>query len=256
MKISLSKKNLIQYINTMKKSIIKLSVWSTIVLIIFTGIIIFIDSIFMPLMVSVPEVEVPNIVGKSRSQAIDILIDQDLIPIKQGEKYDEKIPKDMVVMQKPEAGKSVKEGRHIYYWVSSGELQVKVPNIIGRTLRDASITLERLQFKVGEIVQTESELPSNTVLSQAYHPGVMIKKGSRIDIEISVGPSLGMVRVPGLIAKSYREAESILKSSNLSVGEISYQKSSKLLPNTVIDQNPSEDALLNSGDPVNLVITK
>ena len=65
-----------------------------------------------------------------------------------------------------------------------------------------------------------------------------------------------MIRVPNLLGKSLFEAETLLKSNSLKLGSKTYIHSLSLLPNTVVDQQPSESALIKVGDSVNVVLTQ
>ncbi len=240
----------------MKKILKKLTVWFSVFVLIAVAIVAALNYYILPDYVNVPEIKVPAIVGLPRAEAINLLTSKKLIPVKQGIKYDSNVPKDRILFQKPEPNTLVKEGRHVYYWVCGGEPLVQAPKVIGKTIRDAKVTLERLGFVIGEIKESRSEFPNNTVISQSVSPGENVPKGTEIDIEISIGPRRGMVRVPSLIAKTVKEAKRILRRNNLSVGKIIYQRSHNLLPNTVIDQMPSEDALINVGEKVDIVVTK
>ncbi len=210
----------------------------------------------LPNYVAVPEVKVPNIISLQREIAVEKLRKAKLTPIKQGVKYTLDVPKGRIMFQNPSPNSTVKEGRRIYYWVSGGEPLVEMPKVIGKTVRDAKVTLERLGLAIGEVEEVRSEFPNNTVIEQSVKPGEQIAKGDTVDLKISIGPRLGMVRVPALIAKTLKQAKRILRKHNLKVGKIMYQKAENLLPNTVIDQNPSEDALINVGESVDLVVTK
>ncbi len=59
-----------------------------------------------------------------------------------------------------------------------------------------------------------------------------------------------------MIGKSLTEATRIISDSTLTLGKVNYQISSTLLPNTVLDQYPAPGNKLNSGNTVDLFITK
>jgi serine/threonine-protein kinase len=240
----------------MKKFLIKLSLWVSILLFILLAFLAVMNYYVLPDYVSVPEVNVPKIIGLPRTEAISLLKAKKLTPVKQGIKYDLNVPKDYILFQKPDPNAKVKQGRHVYYWVCGGEPLVQVPKVIGKTIRDAKVTLRRLGFTIGDIKESRSEFPNNTVISQSIDGDENAPKGAEIDLEVSIGPRRGMVRVPSLIAKTVKEAKRILRRNNLSIGKIIYQRSQNLLPNTVIDQMPSEDALINVGEKVDIVVTK
>ncbi|MCX6167953.1 MAG: PASTA domain-containing protein [Ignavibacteriales bacterium] len=221
---------------------------------IFFAAFILIDDVFLPYYVSGTESKVPNVIGKNKDEAIKILQDANFNPIVQTSRFDEKFQKNEVIFQKPEAGVIVKENRRIYLTVSGGDPMIRVPSLISKTLRDATLSLERLGLIVGKIDSVESEFPSDIIVEQQYMEGREIAKGSTINIKISVGPKIGMVRVPNLLSKSLSEAENILKSNSLRLGNRIYIYSSSFLPNTIADQEPSEDTLVKIGDSVNVVL--
>jgi len=214
----------------------------------------FIDNVLLPYYVSGTESKIPNVIGKNKDEAIQILRDANFNPIVQTSRFDQKYQKNQVIFQKPEAGVLVKENRRIYLTISGGDPMIKMPSLISKTLRDATLSLERLGLVVGKIDSVESEFPANIIVQQQYMEGREIAKGSTINLMISIGPKIGMVRVPNLLLKSLSEAENILKSNSLRLGNKIYIYSSSFLPNTVADQEPSEDTLVKIGDSVNVVL--
>jgi serine/threonine-protein kinase len=225
------------------------------IIIIFT-LIIFLNSFLLPWYVSEPEFKMPDLIGKDKIEAKSILENLNLNPILEGPKYDENVPKDKVIYHRPHAGTLVKEGRRVYLFISGGEPLLKSPTLIGKSLRDAKITIERAGLVLGEIEQLRSEFAANTVIGQDPEPDINIEKGTVFNIKVSVGPQIGMIRVPNTLGKSLRQAESILRNNSLKIGKINYQISPNLLPNTIIDQFPSEGKLVNIGDSIDVWVTK
>ncbi len=225
-----------------------------IIVVIFFAALFFIDNVLLPYYVSGTENKVPNVIGKNKDEAIKILRYANFNPIVQTSRFDQKYQKNQVIFQKPEADVIVKENRRIYLTISGGDPMVKMPSLISKTLRDATLSLERFGLIVGKIDSVESEFPANIVVEQQYIEGREIAKGSTINLKISIGPKVGMVRVPNLLLKSLSEAENILKSNSLRLGNKIYIYSSSFLPNTIADQEPSEDTLVKIGDSVNVVL--
>ena len=91
---------------------------------------------------------------------------------------------------------------------------------------------------------------------ELFSMGLNLSNGSKIKLFVSVGPNIGMVRVPDILGMSYKEATSTLETNSLSVGAITYEVSKNLLPNTVISQFPSKNTLVAVGDSIDLFITK
>ncbi|MDP2302939.1 MAG: PASTA domain-containing protein [Ignavibacteria bacterium] len=240
------------------KNIFKTPIVKTL-LIIFIGINIILLSVnffLMPWYVKLPEVKVPRVLGESEYSAIQSLTEAGLTPILGDTVYNDKHAKGTIVLQKPKAGEVVKEGRRIYLVVSGGEQSVYVPLLRGKSLRDAKFALDRIGLKLGEVNEQPSNTPKDIVIDQQFLSGTPLKKGKTISLTISIGSEEGNIEVPDLVGRSFAEAERILNGMLLRVGQVSYQPSFSLLPNTIIDQYPSRGTKLSEGDKVDLFVTK
>ena len=230
-----------------------------IILVLFVGFVAFLvilDDIIMPIYVSGKEVQIPNVVGKNKDDAVKMLEDSGLNPIVQTSRFDQKYQKNQVIFQKPSGGTTVKQNRRIYLTISGGEPLLTMPSLISKTLRDAQVSLEKMGLKIGKVDSVESEFPPNTIVEQQYFEGKEIAVGTSVGLKVSIGPKVGMIRVPNLLGRSLTEAEEILRSSSLKIGNKTYISSPTLLPNTVVDQQPSENTLIDSGDSVSVVLSK
>jgi beta-lactam-binding protein with PASTA domain len=219
-------------------------------------IILALDNIIIPWYVSSPEVTVPDVKGLMEEDAMELLENNNLEPVLGDTTYDIRYAKGSVIFQKPEAGEIVKEGRRVYIFISGGEPVVYVPKLKGKSVRDAKLTLERIGLKLGDIKEIPSDNPKDMIFDQELAEGTRIKKGSSVDVYISVGKGEGSIIVPDLVGRSLAEAERILADSTLKVGKINYQRSFSLLPNTILDQYPSKGNRINPGGTVDLFVTK
>lgn len=238
--------------NRIKKWII---IGASLVAFLIISVVLF-DKLFMPWFVDAPEVELPSLVGLHKSAALTILSNLKLNHSEIGPRYDANFDIDHVIYQRPAVGTKVKENRRIYLHISGGDPLIKMPNLINKTLRDAKVILERRGLFLRDIQQVRSELPANYVVDQEFVDGTNLAKGDSVDIKVSIGPRVGMVRVPNLIGKSLGEAERILRRNNLKLGVIKYQITPSILTNTVIEQLPSEDFLLSVADNVDVTVAK
>ena len=240
----------------MKKNTKKIIFIPLTFLILFVGIILILNSYVLPWYVSAPEFKMPNLEGRDKIEAADVLKHLGLRPILVGPRYDEKVQKDMVIFQRPHSGTKVKQGRRVYLYISGGEPLLKSPVLVGKTFRDAKITIERIGMIVGKVERVQSEFAANTVIEQDPEKDINIKKGSAINLKVSVGPKVGMVYTPNLLGKSIREGKKLLRRNSLKLGAINYQVSPNMLPNTIIDQIPTEGRLISVGDSVVVWVTK
>ncbi len=245
-----------QFLEKLKKYSKRLIIIPTVIILLGLISLLIADNFILPWYVDEPEITVPNLVGMHKDQAIKILQELNLNPIQEGPRFDENFEKDHVMFHNPAQGRKVKINRRIYLFVSGGEPLIKMPSLLGRTLRDAQITIERLGLVSGEVVEKRSEFPANTVIGQGIEEGITLPKGDTISLQISIGPKVGMVRVPNILGKSLKEAEKILRRHSLKIGKQLYISTPNLLPNTVIEQYPSERKLVNYGDSVDVTLTK
>lgn len=220
------------------------------------AIILFFNFILMPLYVSGSEIVVPNVVGLTEEEAFQTLKDADFNPSIADTSFGVSLPPSRVFLQKPESKKLVKEGRTVFLFISGGDQIISVPLLKGKSIRDARLSLERIGLKLGSIDELASTHPKDMVFDQQFAEGTKLRKGQSVSITVSIGSGDGEIVVPDLIGKSLTEAQRILLDSTLTVGKVNYQISSTLLPNTVLDQYPAPGNKLNTGNSVDLFITK
>ncbi len=240
------------------KNILKKPLFKKLLLFLFGSIILVLifDNLILPWYVSSPEVIVPGVKGLPEAQAIEKIENANLEAIIGDTTYDVEFAKGSIIFQRPSEGEKVKEGRRIYLFVSGGEPLVTIPNLKGKSVRDAKLSLERIGLKLGRIEEIPSDNPKDMIFDQEFAEGTTLKKGSFVGVYISAGEVEGTIEIPDLIGKSLSEAEKILTENSLTIGKINYQRSFSLLPNTVLDQYPSKGNKVNSGDHVDLFVTK
>ena len=229
---------------------------------IFTGVIIFLiflmNNVIMPWYVKHSDtVKVPKITGLNFIEAKK-LVEEVGLEIKQGElKYDENIPIGQILDQNPPADETVKYGRRIYVTICGGEQLSEVPNLKGKSLRDAKFTLEQRGLKLGETVKKNTaEFPADYVLSQIIQPGSKVKRNTAMDLILSDGPVVGDLKVPNLTGKNLEEAKKLITESKLKLGKITYQTNNELPPGQIIDQYPKVDKSANENTAVDLFVTR
>ncbi len=133
------------------------------------------------------KIPVPDLAKMSLDKVEKKLDEMDLrYEILDSANYNPDFPKYSVIDQIPKPGKFVKENRKLYLTLNpSGYRKVEVPNVLGRTRRQAEPTLLAMGFEIGKI----SYRPhiSDNVLEMRYNgeklePGSSIPKTSVIDL--------------------------------------------------------------------------
>jgi len=231
-------------------------------LLIFAGFLIvlffLVNSVIMPLYVKHSDtVKVPKVTGMNYMDA-KAIIEESSLEIKQGDvKYDENIPIGQILDQNPPAEEMVKYGRRIYVTICGGEQLADVPNLKGKSIRDAKFTLEQRGLRLGETVRKNTnEFPEDYVISQVIQPTSKVKKNSAIDLILSDGPVVGDLKVPSLTGKTLEEAKKIITEGKLKLGKITYQTNNELPPGQIVDQYPTVDKSANENTTVDLFVSK
>ncbi len=202
-------------------------------------------------------VKVPSVTGVPFDEAVRILDSIGLEPRKGDVRSDRSHKAGYVIIQNPIAGHEVKRGRRVYLTVSGGEVQVVVPNIKGRTLRDARFALEREGLQLGAIeYSTSDQFPPNTIMEQKIGAGAKVKRDTYVSIVVSQGSSSQTVTVPDVTGKPLSEAEAMITAAGLRRGNVTYAVSSDLLPNTVLEQFPRKGEIVAKDQPIDLVVVQ
>jgi eukaryotic-like serine/threonine-protein kinase len=243
-----------------KKKLIQLATSTTakylyIAVAVFAVLLTIFDSVIMPWYVNKNTVVIPSVVGMSEEQAMTALKNLHLEPLRGDTRMDKQYPEGSVVAQNPDPQQIVKEGRRVYLTISGGEKLVVIPSFKGSTLRNAKFTLDRLGLKEGALSYAVStEFPEGTIMSQEPPQGANVRHGGFVNFLLSAGTSIDSIVVPDLIGKSLTDAQKALLEKGLVVGNVSYQPSADLLPNTVIEQLPRAQEVVTVEKNVDLVV--
>ncbi len=133
------------------------------------------------------KIEVPNLAKMSLDKVEEKLDEMDLrYEILDSANYNPDFPKYSVIEQIPKPGKFVKENRRLYLTLNpSGYRKIEVPDVLGRTRRQAEPSLLAMGFQIGKI----SYRPhiSDNVLEMRHKgekldPGTLLQKTSIIDL--------------------------------------------------------------------------
>ena len=126
------------------------------------------------------KIEVPSLAKMSLDTAENKLNEIDLrFEIIDSSNYNPDFPKYSVIEQIPKAGEFVKENRKIYLTLNrSGYVYLKIPEVVGKTRRQAEPTLISMGFEIGRITY-KSYIALDEVLELSYK-GKKLKSGEKI----------------------------------------------------------------------------
>lgn len=206
-------------------------------------------------------IEVPQVKGMQIEQAIAALENQDLEYFIDSV-YQMDMKPGLVIEQDPEPKAHVKTGRTVYLTIiTQVPPEVAFPNIIDKTLIEASAILRNQSLKVGDTVYV-ADIARDVVLDvkfsgQPLQAGRMVPKGSRITLVLGNGRGSNEVELPNLIGLSLDEARFALTGVGLNLGSITYSGAVlDSLSARVISQLPDTTAgIVSIGTSVNLTLS-
>ena len=135
------------------------------------------------------EAKVPAVTNQSLETAKTILNMQGVkIDIQVKEENNDTIEKGGIIRTEPAAGEMMKTGDTVTIYISSGPKTAKMPNLLGKSLKDALELLEYAGFtNVKYDVYVENSAPRDQVLYQSVEMNVEVALNTKIQLQLSTG---------------------------------------------------------------------
>src|SRR5574337_57380 len=135
------------------------------------------------------KVQLPRVIGMNSTTALELLRAHGLQPKVSGQEFNETVPKDAVLFQRPASGSWVQKNSEVRLVVSQGGDAVALPHLAGLPLPQAQQLLQRYGFTLGRVAQVHSsERPKGEVIAQDPEAGALVRRGSPIAVLLSLGP--------------------------------------------------------------------
>jgi beta-lactam-binding protein with PASTA domain len=157
------------------------------------------------------KIEVPNLEKMSLSAVENALEDLNLnFVVIDSASYNPDFPKKSVIEQSPEAGSFVKENRKIYLTLNPSSFEdIVIPNVFGKTKRQASSQLIAVGFKINPEDTYIPDIAKDVVRGLLFD-GKEIKEGDKIPknsvIKLKLGDGEGVERFDENIETNETEA--------------------------------------------------
>jgi eukaryotic-like serine/threonine-protein kinase len=159
-------------------------------------------------------VAVPDLVGRTESEAQELLEAQGLSVGERKIRRTDTVPPGQIVEQNPLPDRQVQTGSEVDIWVSAPPRLFVVPSLIGGRIEDARAELEAANLVLGEQTrQNDQEIPEGEIISQDPPAGEEVPKDTPVDVVVSAGPSV--VIVPDVTCRSYASAKAQLEGLGL-----------------------------------------
>ncbi len=201
------------------------------------------------------KVTVPNVVNKSVVDALDILSERGIELRKSDSRNSMVIPEGFVLSQDPIPGTVVKEGTRVSVVISLGSKMAAVPDLVGKSLREARVELKGAGLKVGRFSQVHHHREMETVLAQSLPQSSQVERDTPVDLLMSLGPRPREYRLPNLIGLPLETASMILDAMGVRVGDITAKMDISQSHGIILDQDPQSGSPIREGLSVSLVMS-
>jgi beta-lactam-binding protein with PASTA domain/tRNA A-37 threonylcarbamoyl transferase component Bud32 len=197
-------------------------------------------------------VEVPNVIGDQRAEAQQEL-EQAGFEVTVRRQFNPDFGNGIVFRQRPAGGTEAAQGSEVVIFVSRGEEQVTVPNLVGRSRNEAEQVLEDRELTVGLVTERPDEADPGTVLEQSPQAGEKVDKGIAVNLVVSAGPAPpDTVAVPNVVCDDLETAESEIQDRGLEMEVEGEEFSLQCEAGTVARQDPEAGEEVPEGSTVHV----
>ena len=198
------------------------------------------------------EVTMPNLVGKSVTEANSMLRSRGLV-LRVADRVYSELPMNSVVRQTPPAGLLMKVSQPAHVVLSLGQRQLQIPLLEGNSLRASRIVLLRSGLQIGEVSAINMpDQPADAVVVQSPRPGAGVAT-PRVDVLISQGPREASYVMPHLVGMSETDAQRRLDISGLR-RRVNYVTAPQWPHGAVVDQSPLAGSRLLASSTIELTV--
>lgn len=137
-----------------------------------------------------------------------------------------------IYKQNPVANSKVKKNRRILLCINAtSPKMVKMPHLIGFSLRQALSELASAQLRVGKLIYVE-DMATNNVVGQQYKgkdilSGTEIVTESQVDLVVGVNPDEDMTYIPNLLGIPYHMVKNYLIDNSLNLNKVIFDNTVK-----------------------------
>jgi beta-lactam-binding protein with PASTA domain len=173
-----------------------------------------------------------------------------------GERFSDSSPAGYVLEQDPSPGEGLKGRRTVKVVTSSGMQMEEVPDLEGRSLREAELDLEGARLRRGSIARvfTADEGP-NRIAASSPQGGSLAPAGSQVDLLLYMTGEPSVFLMPDLTGKDLLFVRERLERGGFHVTRVVSRRDGSRFPGTILSQNPPAGYSIKEGGTIELVVS-
>jgi len=171
------------------------------------------------------------------------------------QRFSAEVPAGKVLESRPAAGSLVKRGAEVELVLSRGEERIRVPDLGGKALAAARLTLEGEGLAVGANLSIYSGRgPAGTVVGQDPAPGTELGAGDSVQLLVAREELRPAWVMPDLVARRYEPVRARLQAEGFRFGGVTFEPYEGVASGTILRQSPAPGHRLGRGDAISLVV--
>jgi len=201
------------------------------------------------------EVQVPNLVGKSPSEARNLCARSGLLFEAEGRFYSTDVPEGHVVSQAPASGTTVRRGWRVRVAESLGPQRVSIPDVTGSSSRAAEINIRRRGLDLGTIaIGHVPDQPADQVVAQQPPANASGISSPTINLLVSAPPDPQSFVMPDFTGTRSGEAIRALQDAGLRLAGMNEMPDANGAAGTIVRQSPAAGQKVSAGMGVILYV--
>lgn len=199
-------------------------------------------------------VEIPDLTNSTLENAKISLEKRGLLVVVGENIESDEINKGLIAKQDPLPLSEVKRGSSVKVWISKGLVRVEVSALENVAVNEARAKLSKLELDVNVEEVYSEETPKGFVVSSDPSPGMMVQKGTTVNLKVSMGPEPPKTAVvPKVIRMGKSNAEAKIKEAGLEAKFV-YRVSTEYYEGTLYYQTPKAGSVVPVGSTVTAYI--
>ncbi len=200
--------------------------------------------------------QVPDVIGLVKPKAEQVLKDAGLTLGQVTQAPHPDAPPGVVIDQSPRPSTPVARGDSVDIVVSSGPETIPVPKLVGMQRAAAEQRLAGAGLGVGQVAQrADPEAAAGVVLETDPKEDTPVLPGSPVNLVVSSGPDVVLVRVPPVRGEPLENARALIEGVGLKVGTVTQGPSDTVKQGYVIGSTPAAGEEVKSGSEVGLKVS-
>lgn len=198
--------------------------------------------------------QAPELTGLPLAEAQALLRDQGLVGRLADGRFDPEVPAGAVARQDPSPRTLVKRGSEMELVPSLGPEQLQVPDLRGKSLASAQVTLSAAGLSLGRTLSVFDPTEPGTVVRQRPEPGQAASPDAAVDVLLSSGSSAGKFLMPDLVYRDYDQARRFFENRGFRFGSVKFESYEGARPGAILRQFPLPGHPVSPDDAISLVV--